>query len=176
MGHSEVLTTPSFQETNTRSPTTTMSFFGETVPQNLKTGGVYSHFSFNGHDARTGPGCYQHAPKKSSRGELSIYTEGGRKKSNISLFKLELKARHEPMQSQVCIDLLKTASYSTYPQSPRARLVFASVSPTNETFRWPVTLFAHLDIASNLTDGAIDYENYWNGNAPSNCKWTASCF
>ena len=41
------------QKTNTYAPTTAMSFFGQTIPQNPKTGGVHSYFSFGGNDTQS---------------------------------------------------------------------------------------------------------------------------
>ena len=40
---------------NNHAPTTTMSFFGQAVPQNLKTDGVHSYFSFGSNDTRLKP-------------------------------------------------------------------------------------------------------------------------
>ena len=135
------------QKTNTHAPMTTMSFFEQTVPHNLKTDGVHSYFSFGGNDTRSKPIFRQHASKKSSSmeqqrpaGGSSAYTEGGRKKSNLPLFKSKFEAEQKPMKIQVLNDLVKhngrlnvnNASYSTHPQSPHVLLVFANDSPTYE--------------------------------------------
>ena len=144
------------QKTNTLAPTTTMSFFGQTVPQNPKTDGVHAYFSFGGNDTRSKPIFRQDTSQKSSSmqhqrppGESSPYTEGRRKKSNLPPFKLEFEAQQKPMEIQVLNDLVKhndrlnvnTASYSTHPQSRHVLLVFANDSPTYEILfessSWP---------------------------------------
>ena len=144
------------QKTNNYAPTTTMSFFGQTIPQNPKTNGVHSYFSFGGNDTRSKPIFRQDASQKSSPmnlqrppGESSPYTHGRRKKPNLPPFKLEFKDRQKPMEIQVLNDLLKhndrlnvnAASYSTHPLSPHILLVFANDSPTfemlSESSSWP---------------------------------------
>ena len=144
------------QKTNNYAPTTTMSFFGQTIPQNPKTNGVHSYFSFRGNDTRSKPIFRQDASQKSSPmnlqrppGESSPYTHGRRKKPNLPPFKLEFKDRQKPMEIQVLNDLVKhndrlnvnAASYSTHPLSPHILLVFANDSPTfemlSESSSWP---------------------------------------
>jgi hypothetical protein len=108
-----------------------MSFFGQTVPQNLKTDGVHSYFSFGGNDTRSKPIFRQTASQKlppiqqpPAPGASSTYVGGGRKKSNLPPFKLEFEAQQKPMEIQVLNHLVKhndrlnvnTASYSTHPQ------------------------------------------------------------
>ena len=57
------------QKTNTHAPTTTMSFFGQTIPKDSRTSGVQSYFSFGGNDTRTKPTSPQHGFEKSSSGD-----------------------------------------------------------------------------------------------------------
>ena len=140
------------QKTNTHSSTATMSFFRHTIPQNLKTNGVHSYFSFENNDAWTKPTFPQHASKKSAPGGSSPYTQGRRKRANITLFKLDFEAQQKPMEIQVLNDLVKhndrlnvnAASYSTHPQSPHVLLVFANDSPTYEILfessSWPTLI------------------------------------
>ena len=144
------------QKTTNYAPTTTMSFFGQTIPQNPKTNGAHSYFSFGGNDTRSKPIFRQDASQKSSPmnqqrppGESSPYTQGRRKKPNLPPFKLEFKDRQKPMEIQVLNDLVKhndrlnvnAASYSTHPLSPHILLVFANDSPTfemlYESSSWP---------------------------------------
>jgi hypothetical protein len=144
------------QKTNSHAPTTTMSFFGQTVPQNLKTDGVHSYFSFGGNDTRSKPIFWQDASQNLSSmqqqwppGESSPYTAGRRKKSNLPPFKLEFEAQQKPIEIQVLNALVKhnarlnvnTASYSTHPQSRHVLLIFANDSPTYEmlfeSISWP---------------------------------------
>ena len=144
------------QKTNTHAPTTTMSFFGQTVPQNLKTDGVHSYFSFGGNDTRSKPIFRQTASQKlppmqqpPAPGASSTYVGGRRKKSNLPPFKLEFEAQQKPMEIQVLNDLVKhndrlnvnTASCSTHPQSSHVLLIFANDSPTYEKLfessSWP---------------------------------------
>ena len=135
------------QKTNSHAPTTAMSFFGQAVPQKLKTDGVHSYFSFGGNDTRSKPIFRQTALQKSpplqqssASGASSTYVGGRRKKSNLPPFKLELEAQQKPMEIRVLNDLVKhndrlnvnTASYSTHPQSRHVLLVFANDSPTYE--------------------------------------------
>ena len=96
------------QKTNSHAPTTTMSFFGQTIPQNPKTNGVHSYFSFGGNDTRSKPIFRQDTSQKSSPmnqqrppGESSPYTQGRRKKLNLPPFKLEFKDRQKPMEIEV---------------------------------------------------------------------------
>ena len=135
------------QKTNTHAPTTTMSFTGQTVPQNPKTDGVHSYFSFGGNDTRLKPISRQDVSQKSSSlqqqppaGGSSAYTEGRRKRANLPPFKVEFEAQQKPMEIQVLNDLVKhndrlnvnAASYSPHPQSRHVLLVFANDSPTYE--------------------------------------------
>jgi hypothetical protein len=129
------------QKTNTHAPTTTMSFFGQTVPQNLKTDAVHSYFSFGGNGTRSKP---------ISRQDLSpTYTEGRKKGANLPLLNVEFEAQQKPMEMQVLNDLVKdndrlnvnAASYSTHPQSPHVLLTFANDSSSYgilfESSSWP---------------------------------------
>ena len=126
------------QKTNTHAPTTTMSFFGQTVPQNLKTDGVHSYFSFGGNDTRTKPTFPQHASEKSALGGSLACNEGRRKRTNLPPFILEFDAQRKPMEIQVLNELVKhidrlnvnAASYSTHPQSQHVLLIVANDSPT----------------------------------------------
>ena len=43
------------RKTNTHAPTTTTSFFGQTISKNLKIDGVHSYFSFGCNDTRSKP-------------------------------------------------------------------------------------------------------------------------
>ena len=54
------------QKTNTNAPMTTMSFFGQMVPQDSKTSEVHSYFSFRANDTRLKPIFPQNASQKSS--------------------------------------------------------------------------------------------------------------
>ena len=147
------------QKTNTHAPTTNMSFFGQTVPQNPKTDGVHSYFSFGGNDTRVKPIFRQDVSQKSSSmkqqrppDESSPYTQGRRKRQNLPPFKLEFKDRQKPMEIQVLNDLVKhnyrlnvnAASYSTHPQSSHILLVFANDSATYEMLfdssSWPTSI------------------------------------
>ena len=140
------------QKTNTHAPTTTMSFFGQTLPQDPKADGVHSYFSFGANDARTKPKFHQHASEKSPPGEASARNDGRRKRANLPPFKLEFDAQRKPMEIQVLNDLVKhnsglnlnAASYSTHPQSRHVLLVFANDSPTYETLfesnSWPTLI------------------------------------
>ena len=147
------------QKTNIHAPTTNMSFFGQTVPQNPKTDGVHSYFSFGGNDTRLKPVFRQDVSQKSSSmkqqrppDESSPYTQGRRKRQNLPPFKLEFKDRQKPMEIQVLNDLVKhndrlnvnAASYSTHPQSSHILLVFANDSATYEMLfdssSWPTSI------------------------------------
>ena len=138
---------------------TAMSFFGQSIPQNLKTDRVHSYFSFGGNDTRSKPIFRSDASQKSSSmqqqrppGESSLYTEGRRKKSNLPPFKLEFETQQKPMEIQVLNDLVKhngrlnvnTASYSIHPQSSHVLLIFANDSPTDEMLfesgSWPTSI------------------------------------
>ena len=119
------------QKTNTHAPTTTMSFFGQTVPQNPKTEGVHSYFSFGGNDTRSNQISRHDTSQDSAPGESSIYVEGRKKQS---------EAQQKPMEIHVLDDLMKhndrlnvnATSYSINPQSRHVLLVFANNSPTYE--------------------------------------------
>ena len=140
------------QKTNNHAPTTTMSFFGQKIPQDQKTSGVHSYFSFGGNGTRTRPTSPQHGLEKSSPGGSSANTDGRRKKSNLPPFKLEFEAQQKPMEIRVLNDLVKhngrlnvnTASYSTHPQSRHVLLVFANDAPTYEILfessSWPTSI------------------------------------
>ena len=131
------------------APTTTMSFFGQRIPQNSKTDGVHSYLSFGENDARTKPKFHQHACEKSSPAESSAHTEGRRKRANLSPFKLEFDIQQKPMKIQVFYELVKDSnrlnanavSYSTHPQPRHMLLVFANDSSTYEILftnsSWP---------------------------------------
>ena len=137
------------QKTSANVPMTTMSFFGQKVPQDSKTSGVHSYFSFGGNDTRTKPTFPPHASEKSAPGGSLVCTEGRRKRANLPPFKLEFDAQQKPMEIQVLNELVKhndrlnvnAASYSTHPQSRHVLLVFANDSPTYETLfqsnSWP---------------------------------------
>ena len=133
-----------------------MSFFGQTVPQNLKTDGVHSYFSFGGNGTRSKPIFRQTASQKSppmqqpsASGASSTYVGGRRKRANLPPFKLEFEAQQKPIEIQVLNDLVKhndrlnvnAASYSTHPQSSHVLLIFANDSPTYEMLfensSWP---------------------------------------
>ena len=140
------------QKTNTHAPTTTMSFFGQTIPQDSKADGVHSYFSFGANDARAKPKFHQHASEKSPPHESSARIDGRRKRANLPPFKLEFDAQRKPMEIQVLNDLVKhnsglnvnAASYSTHPQSRHVLLVFANDSPTYEILfessSWPTLI------------------------------------
>ena len=147
------------QKTNTHAPTTTMSFFGQTIPQNPNTDGVHSYFSLGANDTRLKPIFHQDVSQKSSSMkqqrppvEPSPYTEGRRKRANLPPFKLEFEAQHKPIEIPVLNDLVKhndrlnvnTASYSTHPQSRHVLLVFANDSPIYEMLfessSWPTSI------------------------------------
>jgi hypothetical protein len=120
------------QKTDTNAPTTTVSFLGQTVPQNLKTDGVYSYFSFGGSDPRSKPIFHQDISHKSSSikqqqpaGESSLCTQPRTKKSNLPPCKLEFQAQQKAIEIHVLNDLVKhndrfnvnTTYYSIHPQS-----------------------------------------------------------
>ena len=140
------------QKTNTHAPTTTMSFFGQTILQDSKADGVHSYFSFGGNDTRSKSISRQDVSQNSPLDESSPYTEGRRKKSNLPPFQLEFDAQRKPMEIQVLNDLVKhnsglnvnAASYSTHPQSRHVLLVFANDSPTYEILfessSWPTLI------------------------------------
>ena len=92
------------QKSNTHAPTTTLSFFRQPIPQNLKDDGVYSHFSFRGNNARTKPTFPQHALEKSSPGGSSAPIDGRRRRANLPPFKLEFDAHQKPIEFQVFND------------------------------------------------------------------------
>jgi hypothetical protein len=144
------------QKTNTNAPTTTMSFLGQTVPQNLRTDGVHSYFSFGGNDPRSKPIFQQDISHKSSpmkqqqpAGESSLCTQPRTKKSNLPPCKLEFQAQQKAIEIHVLNDLVKhndrlnvnTAFYSIHPQSQHVLLVFENDSPTYEVLfessSWP---------------------------------------
>jgi hypothetical protein len=105
------------QKTNTNAPTSTMSFFGQTVPQNLKTDGVHSYLSFGGSDTRSKPIFHRNIFHKSSSmkqqqspGESSsLYPQTRTKKSKLPPFKLEFDAQQKPMEIHVLNDLISKA-------------------------------------------------------------------
>ena len=123
-----------------------MSFFGQTVPRNLKTDGVHSYFSCGGNDTRSKPIFRPDVSQKSSSmqqrqrpsDKSSPYTEGRRKRANLPPFKLEFEAQQKPREIQVFDDLVKhnnrlnvnATSYSTHPQSSHILFVFANDSST----------------------------------------------
>ena len=145
------------QKTNTHAPTATMGFFGQMVPQNLKTDGVHSYFSFGGNDTQSKPIFRPAVSQKSSSmqqqqrppDKSSPYTEGRRKRANLPPFKLEFEAQQKPREIQVLNDLVKhndrlnvnAASYSKHPQSRHVILIFANDSPSYEMLfessSWP---------------------------------------
>ena len=137
------------QKTNTHSPTTTMSFFGQKIPQDSKADGVHSYFSFGGNDTRLKPIFRQDASQISTPGELSTYVGERKGRANLPPFKLEFETQQKPMEIQVLNDLVKhndrlnvnAASYSTHPQSSHILLVFANDSSTYEMLfessSWP---------------------------------------
>ena len=138
-----------YKKTNTHAPTTTVSFFGQTIPQDPNTDGVHSYFSFGGNDTQATPIFPQRALEKSSPGESSPYTQGRRKRQNLPLFKLEFDTQQKPMEIQVLNELVKhidrlnvnAASRSTHLQSPHVLLVFANDSSIYELLfessSWP---------------------------------------
>ena len=75
------------QKTNSHAPVTTMSFFGQKVPQDSKTDGFHSHFSFGGNDTRSNPIFCQEKSSLMQQPELagasSTYVRGRRKKKKI---------------------------------------------------------------------------------------------
>ena len=75
------------QKTNSHAPTTTMSFFGQTIPQDSKANGVHSYFSFGDNDTRAKPTSPQHGLEKSSPGGSSAHTDGRRRRANLPQFK-----------------------------------------------------------------------------------------
>ena len=113
------------KKTNTHAPTTTMSFFGQTIPQDSKADGVHSYFSFGANEARAKPRFHQHASEKSSPDESSAHTGGRRKRANLPPFKLESGAQRKPIEILVLNDLVKhnsglnvnAASHPTHHQS-----------------------------------------------------------
>ena len=137
---------------NTHAPTTTMSFFGQTVPQDSKADGVHSYFSFGANEARAKSKFHQHASEKLSPSESSAPIDGRRKRANLPPFKLEFDCQRKPMEIQVLNELVKhnsglnvnAASYSTNPQSRHVLLVFANDSPTYEILfessSWPTLI------------------------------------
>ena len=139
-------------KTDTHAPTTTMGFFGQTIPQDSKISGVYSYFSFGANDARTKSTSPQYGLDKSSPGGSSAHTDGRRRRANLPPFKLELDGQPKPMEIQVLNELVKhndrlnvnAASYSTHPQSRHVLLVFANDSPTYEILfessSWPTLI------------------------------------
>jgi hypothetical protein len=73
------------QKINTQAPTTTMSFFGQKVPQDSKTSGVHSYFSFGANDTRSKPISRQDAFSKPTPAESSTYAGGRRRNGNSTL-------------------------------------------------------------------------------------------
>ena len=121
------------QKNNSHAPTTAMSFFGQAVPQNLKTDGVHSYFSFGGNDTRSKPIFRQTALQKSppmqqpsASGASSTYVGGRRKKSNLPPFKLEFEAQQKPMEIQVLND-------PSCPKRKNHRLKHVETSMNNAT-------------------------------------------
>ena len=126
-----------------------MRFFRQKIPQDSKTSGVRSYFSFGDNKTRTKLTFPQHALEKSSRGGSSAHTNGRRRRANLPPFKLEFDAQQKPMEIQVLNELVKhnerlnvnAASYSTRSQSSHILLVFANDSPTHEILfessSWP---------------------------------------
>ena len=92
------------QKTNMHASAIIMSFFGQKIPQDSKTSGVHSYFSFGDNDTRTKPTSQQHGIEKSPPGESSAHTEGRRKRANLSPFQLEFEAHQKPIEIQVFND------------------------------------------------------------------------
>ena len=140
------------QKTNTHAPTTTMSFFGQTIPHDSKADGVHSYFSLGANEAQAKPTSPQHGLEKFSPGRSSAHTDRRRRRASLPPFKLEFDAQQKPMEIQVLNDLVKhndqlnvnAACYSTPPQSPHVLLIFANDSPTYEMLfeisSWPTSI------------------------------------
>ena len=95
------------QKSNTHAPTTSVSFFGQKIPQDSKSSGVHSYFSFGDNATRTKPTFSQHAFEESSAGGSLACTEGRRKRANLPPLKLEFDAQRKPMEIQVLNDWFK---------------------------------------------------------------------
>ena len=81
-----------------------MSFFGQKIPQDSKTSGVHSYFSFGDNATRTKPTSPQHGLEKSSPGGSLAHTDGRRRRANLPPFKLEFDAQRKPMEIKVLND------------------------------------------------------------------------
>ena len=92
------------QKTNTHAPTTATSFFGQKIPQDPKTSGVHSYFSFGDNETRTKPTSPQHGLEKCSPGGSSAHADGRRRSANLPPFKLEFDAQRKPIEIQVFND------------------------------------------------------------------------
>jgi hypothetical protein len=140
------------QKSNTHAPTTSMSFFGQTIPHDSKADGVHSYFPLGANEAQTKLTSPQHGLEKSSPDGSSAHTDGKRRRANLSPFKLEFDAQQKPMEIQVLNELVKhndrlnvnAASYSTHPQSQHVLLVFVNDPPTDEMLfessSWPTSI------------------------------------
>ena len=92
------------QNTNTHTPTTTLSCFRKPIPQDSKPSAVHSYLSFRGNETRTKPTFPQHASEKSAPGGSSANTKGSRRRANLPPFKLEFDAQRKPMEIKVLND------------------------------------------------------------------------
>ena len=84
-----------------------MSFFGQTIPEDPKTDGVHSYFSFGGTDTRSIPISNQTTAQKSISDESSTYVGGRAGRANLPQFILELENRQKSMEIQVLHGLVK---------------------------------------------------------------------
>ena len=94
-------------KTNAHAPTTTISFVGQPIPQNPKTDGVHSYFSFGGTDTRSKPISNQTTSQKSISDESSTYVGGRKGRPTLPPFILELETRPKSMEIQVLLSLVK---------------------------------------------------------------------